>query len=564
VTPAPTPKKRAVGYIRVSTPEQAQKGESLDTQRKEIERFARLNRWNLTKVYEDGGFSGAKLERPALKRLMEDARRNNFEVVITYTLSRFARSTRDTLNMVHDLKSYGINLVTVDEKIDLSTDLGQFFLTVLGALAELERTRIKEQTTVNKMARWRDHRCYIGKPPYGYFWNKETKKIEINEEEAKVFRKIINMRLNQGMSYADICIKLEKLGLRGRHGGRWAKPTISGILKNRAYIGEHYVNQYEHDGKKRTGKLKPESEWILFPVPPLLDHATFDRLQAISAFHKVKSKRVGEDTANRWLRDVLECGECGSKVRSYPGTLRKDGSRPQRYACYWKDISAKNCELDGHKKCRLPVIKAEVLEDTVWHRLMLMLNIHGPRSESTLEKLLFDGSVHNNTLAELEEKRQAALARLKEQKRVQKNLSRILANKDLSDDELVDFRSLARKNRDSLARAKEALAAVEAEIDSTTRVAAEQQEALRFLRENRRGLKKLRAELEAFTPAQKKKLVESMLDGSIVLWAGTGPPDGGPWDEKIRFRPNYEILKQYVQNILGKDSLGHGPQVGEG
>lgn len=552
--PTPTPKKKAVGYIRVSTPDQAKEGESLATQKKAIVRYAELNGWHLTDVYEDGGYSGAKRERPALKRLMDAAHAKKFEVLIIYKLSRFARSARDTLNLVHELKQCGVNFATVTEKIDLSSEYGQFFLTVLGALAELERTIIKEQMAVNKMARWRDLRCYIGKPPFAYRWNKDAKKIEVDEKEVKIFHEILDMRLNRGMSHADICIELNKRGLRGRHGRRWAKTTTAGMLKNRAYLDEHYVNKHKYEGKHRTGEMNPESEWILFPVPPLLDHATFDRLQEISEFNKVKSKRAGKTTVDRWLRDVLICGECGGRVKPHRGSKRKDGTYPEYYACYWNATSTKKRALEGREKCHLPHVKAQELEDLVWWRLMVMLNIHGPRSESTLEKILFDGSAHDRTLAELKERSNATLASIKDYERKRKHLNRLLSLKDLDDDELGEYRSQARENREDLARAKEALAAVENEINAVRHAAAEQQKTLEFLRENKRGLKELRAEIEAFTPAQKKELVESMLDGPIVLWAGSGDSDDGLWNEKIRFRPNYMYLNRLIKNTLGKDS----------
>ncbi|MBU4603802.1 MAG: hypothetical protein KKH66_02740, partial [Proteobacteria bacterium] len=232
---------------------------------------------------------------------------------------------------------------------------------------------------------------------------------------------------------------------------------------------------------------------------------------------------------------------------------------PEYYACYWNATSTKKRALEGREKCRLPHVKAQELEDLVWWRLMVMLNIHGPRSESTLEKILFDGSGLDKTLAELEDKRRAARMDIKKLTNRKTYFIRLLDADDLTEDDLVDFRCQARENRESLARAEEALAAVQSEIDAAHHAVVERRKTLDFLRENKRGLKELRAEIEAFTPAQKKELVESMLDGPIILWAGTGLPDGGPWDEKIRFRPNFAFLNEYLSNRLGKDTTGNTP-----
>ena len=563
--PTPTPKQRAVGYIRVSTPDQAKEGESLATQKSAIVRYAKFNDWHLTEVYEDGGYSGAKRERPALKRLMAAAHAKKFEVLIIYKLSRFARSARDTLNLVHELKQCGVNFATVTEKIDVSSEYGQFFLTVLGALAELERTIIKEQMATNKMARWRDLRCYIGKPPYGYRWNKETQKIEVDKEKAKIFHEIVDMRLNRGMSHADICIKLNKRGLRGRHRHKWAKATISGMLQNRAYINEHYVNKHEYEGKKKTGKIKPESEWIHFPLEPLLDHATFDKLQQISEFNKVKSKRAGKATVERWLRDVLICGECGGRVKPHRGSKRKDGTYPEYYACYWSATSAKKRALEGRGKCRLPHIKAHELEDIIWDRLMRNLNLTGNkkingkwmRVDSKFNKLLFESSTHEKVMGELEEQKQAFQAEIKRLTIEKNNHNNFLKDKVLSEEDRAQFLVDARNNREAISRAGEGLAETLRVIESTNLAVAREQESLQFLRDNKEALRNLRTELETFKPSQKKELVESMLDGPIILWAGTGDPDDGPWNEKVSLRANYSYLKDYITNRLGKDAPGH-------
>jgi site-specific DNA recombinase len=207
--------KKAVGYIRVSTIIQVKEGESLSTQRQQIVDYAKNKGWELGDIYSDEGISGAKIEyRTNFQRLIEDAKQGKFEIVIFTKLSRFARNTRDYLNLFHELQDHGITLVSIKENFDQTTSTGRVMATIFALFAEFERETIKEQMYENKMIRWREQRTFIGRPPFAYYWNKEKKQLEINKEEAKVYKLLVDMYLNQKMSFQDMCIKLKKLVLK--------------------------------------------------------------------------------------------------------------------------------------------------------------------------------------------------------------------------------------------------------------------------------------------------------------------------------------------------------------
>src|SRR4030067_2430905 len=198
----------AVGYIRVSTPGQAREGENLRTQRESIERYAQEHGWTLIEVYSDEGISGAKNNRPALTALLEDAEKKKFEFVIIHSLSRFGRNARDLLNNMEILKNNGIKLLSIKDGIDYSTSYGQAMLTMLAALAQLERDIIDEQMRENKMAKWRDRRTIIGKLPFGYEWDDKNKEIIINNKKEEVYKKMVSIYLNEGKSFCDIANEL--------------------------------------------------------------------------------------------------------------------------------------------------------------------------------------------------------------------------------------------------------------------------------------------------------------------------------------------------------------------
>jgi len=167
------------GYIRVSTPGQAKEGESLATQRQAIESYAENKGWELVAIYEDAGISGSTTAgRPALLELLEDAPKGKFDVLIIPRLSRLGRNARDLLNNIQTLRDNEVVLISLKEQIDLTTPFGRALVTMLAAIVELERETIKEQMEENKLAKWKDGRTFLGQPPFGYVWNKETKGLD--------------------------------------------------------------------------------------------------------------------------------------------------------------------------------------------------------------------------------------------------------------------------------------------------------------------------------------------------------------------------------------------------
>jgi len=138
--------KRAAIYTRISTGEQ-----NADLQTSELPEFCGRRGWHLAETYSDV-MTGAKDKRPALDRLMADARRGKFDVVAVWRFDRFARSTSHLLRALEEFASLGIDFVSVTEAIDTSTPAGRMVFTVLGAVAELERSIIRERVIAGQRA----------------------------------------------------------------------------------------------------------------------------------------------------------------------------------------------------------------------------------------------------------------------------------------------------------------------------------------------------------------------------------------------------------------------------
>ncbi|MEW6145729.1 MAG: recombinase family protein [Thermodesulfobacteriota bacterium] len=540
--------KKAVGYIRVSTTMQVKEGESLSTQRQQIEDFAKDKGWELVCIYADEGISGAKIEyRPDFKRLISDANQGKFEVVIFTKLSRFARNAREYMNLSHEMEKNGITLVSLKENIDPTTTTGRMIAGFLALLAEWERDTIKEQMHENKMARWKEQRTFIGKPPFGYYWNKEKKQLEINEDEAKVYNLLVDMYLNQKMSFQDMCIRLKKNGIKCKR-ANWSSTTISYILKNPAYYGNYIVNQYVYEdggrgaGSKRSKKKKPNSEYIAYQIPPLIPKNQWNKIQEQTEFNKRKSKR-SDKTDDLILRDVLICGRCGGRIKPRVGNIRRDGTAPRYYGCYWAGTSKKNLIASGRKKkCSLPYIYTKNIENAVWSDILMKFSLNPSK---ILEHLL-NSKKHEDKINQLKETIARLESEFNKKERARNNLFKLTEEDEINIGELNDR---LRINKDEILALKGSLDDTKLEYQELVSLNEGEKDILNFLHNNRNLKSKIRKAIFNLNLKDRKLLVESMLmDKVIVDYQEDNELDGpgGPTcDYKLKWNP--DILQRFIE-----------------
>lgn len=221
--------KKAIGYIRVSTEQQADEGVSLAAQQAKIEAWCALNDCELVNVYVDAGISGKSIDkRMGLQQALEALAKDM--VLVVYSLSRMSRSTKDCIEIAEQLKQQGSDLVSLTEKIDTSSAMGEFFFTVIAALGTLERKQIGERTKAALA-----HKKAIGEKyapvPFGY---KEIEgRLEAVESEAKLVADINSQRL-AGQTLQSIANNLNTLGITGKQGGKWHASTVKCILQRQA------------------------------------------------------------------------------------------------------------------------------------------------------------------------------------------------------------------------------------------------------------------------------------------------------------------------------------------
>ena len=161
-------------YIRVSTEDQAREGYSLDVQREYLVNYAKRHNYEVSEIYADEGLSAGTTDRPALQKLLKDAKQKKFDLVIVYKIDRFSRRLSDLLTLVEQLESYGVGFKSATEPFDTTTSAGKLLFQQLGSFAEFERNRHAERVFPGMVKSVQSGNWHGSKNcPTGYTYNKE-------------------------------------------------------------------------------------------------------------------------------------------------------------------------------------------------------------------------------------------------------------------------------------------------------------------------------------------------------------------------------------------------------
>jgi DNA invertase Pin-like site-specific DNA recombinase len=191
---------KAIGYIRVSTEDQAREGISLDAQKAKIEAYAAINDLALVEVIRDEGASGKDLEREGMANLLDLVESGKVEAVIVYKLDRLSRRTLDTLSLIEKLESKGIAFHSISEKVDTKSATGKFFLTIISAVAQMERDLIAERTK-DALVHKKQIGEWTGRIPFGF--RVENNRLVEDPDQIRVIQKAKRLR-RSGKSLREI------------------------------------------------------------------------------------------------------------------------------------------------------------------------------------------------------------------------------------------------------------------------------------------------------------------------------------------------------------------------
>jgi len=225
------PKLKAYGYCRVSTEEQAREGISLDAQEEKIRTYAQLKDLDLIEIIRDEGFSGKDLHRPGLQRLFDLIQGAETEALIVYKLDRLTRNTSDLLHLVEDIfKKGNTRFFSITEEIDTESAMGKFFLTIMGAMAQMERELISERTSTALQYKKAQGQS-LGKIPFGY--SRIDGKLVPDNTEKNIIHRIKRWRKN-GLTYDKIAKLLNEKGIKPKYqNSLWHAGTVHYILNKK-------------------------------------------------------------------------------------------------------------------------------------------------------------------------------------------------------------------------------------------------------------------------------------------------------------------------------------------
>ena len=231
--------KRACVYTRVSTDAQGEDGKvSLPEQERMAKAFIESKGWRYIKTYEDNGYTGRNMNRPALQEMLKDIRGGEVDAIVIFKLDRLSRKQRDTLTIIEDsLLSNGVDLASLNETLDTITPWGRAMIGILSSFNQLESENIALRTKMGRYATAREGGYAGGKPPLGY--RAENGQLVIVPEEAEIVRKVFELKA-QGKTLQGIADILNEMGYRSKKGNMFKHSAIQTILANKStYLGNY-------------------------------------------------------------------------------------------------------------------------------------------------------------------------------------------------------------------------------------------------------------------------------------------------------------------------------------
>ena len=368
-------KKKVYIYTRVSTAMQID-GYSLDAQKSRMKAFAEFNDYEIVGEYEDAGKSGKSIEgRLEFNRMMEDIKsgKDGVSYVLVFKLSRFGRNAADVLYTLQVMQDFGVNLICVEDGIDSSKDAGKLMISVLSAVAEIERENIRVQTMEGRIQKAREGKWNGGFAPYGY--SLEKGRLLINEEEAKAIRVVFDQYVHTDMGANGLAKYLENHGIHKiqRQNGKnplFDASLIRRILKNPVYCGKIAYGRRRTEkvhGTRNDYKLVEQDNYLLVDglhegiVTEELWHEA--QVKLLAQAKKYEKVNHGKDNKIHLLSGIVKCPICGAGMYGNKSIKHKsDGTK-------YKDFFYYGCKhrtmTRGHKCDYKKQVNEELLDDAV-------------------------------------------------------------------------------------------------------------------------------------------------------------------------------------------------------
>ncbi len=411
--PLPHVAQRAALYLRVSTARQAEHDVSIPDQKRQGEAYCEARGLQLVETFVEPGASATNDRRPEFQRMIEagTSKPAPFDVVVVHSFSRFFRDHFELEFYIRKLAKNGVKLVSITQ--EMGDDPMHVMMRQIMALFDEYQSKENAKHVIRALKENARQGFWNGSlPPIGYRTvaaeqrgAKVKKKIEIDPLHADTVRLIYRLALEGDgttgqMGVKNIVSYLNSRRIFTRDGGRWGIGQVHRILTRRTYMGEHEFNK-----RTKTKELKPVSEIVIVPVPPIIDPETFDAVQKLLKARNPKVMPSRVISGPTMLTGLIHCAKCGGAMTIRTGK----GGRYRYYACSMK-------ARQGPTACEGMAVPMEKLDDLVADHLEKQL-LQPERLETVLAAALDRREEHaerrREHIAELNKRSTESESRLK-------------------------------------------------------------------------------------------------------------------------------------------------------
>ncbi len=502
-------KKTTAIYARVSSDRQKEEG-TIASQRAALLEYAQAHELMVPPewIFEDEGYSGAVLARPALERLRDLAAEGQIEVVLIYAPDRLSRKYAYQVLLIEEFARSGVETVFVKSP-SAQTPEERLLLQFQGMIAEYERAQIAERTRRGIRHRAKEGLVNVlSSAPYGYRYIKKTEHSQayfaVEETQAEVVRKIFELYTQECWSIAAIARYLDEQKVPTRMGkGRWQTATLWGMLRNPAYQGRAAYGKTQNCPSQKitrptrqrggyarhsSSKAVERGQWIEIAVPALVSSESFALAQERLAHNQQLSLRNTKEPS--LLQGLLVCEQCGYGL--YRSSSRKGPQRRQYYRCGGAD----HRERLAGPACSCRMIRLDYLDDLVWRQILELLR--SPELIRTEMERRRMESLTANPVQQRHEQLERELNRAKEQ------MDKLL---DAYQEDLLSLSDL----RERAPALKKKIAALESERQNLGVRALEDQTWIEINQSLESFVARLNQTAQKLTTAERQKIVRLLI-----------------------------------------------------
>lgn len=361
-------KLRVCAYVRVSTGSKAQAKSYASQINYYTKKIEENPLWEFVGIYADEAQTGTKVKsRNEFQAMIQECENGNIDLIITKSVTRFARNTVESIQTIRKLKALGIGIYFEEENINTLTEDSELMITILSSIAQGESEDISTNNKWAIIKRFKDGTFVLSEPAYGY-GKDEDGNLVINPEQAKVVRIIFEYYLNGFGTYL-IAEKLNKLGIpTKKKAKKWQDSVIKEILKNPVYEGDLLMQKTFTENTFPFTRKTNRGEMVQYLIednhPPIITREEAQAVRDILKYRTGINKAGGEKCNNRYLfsRRIV-CGQCGSHLRRQKIYIGKP---------YEKIVWTCPKHVKDKEFCKMKAIREDEIKETfvaMWNKL---------------------------------------------------------------------------------------------------------------------------------------------------------------------------------------------------